>query len=136
MEELPRWELSVLFFYESGTEYLTWGAARLLPGFARPVASACSLSWSPRMAGCRELQVGTCPAVCVCTTLRLRLPLESCGSYSSAKCNLALRLLVFFTECPKLPNTTRLWFAQLLSKFPTLRNVPCISLMTFLDILY
>lgn len=28
MEELPRWELGVHFFYESGTEDLAWGAAR------------------------------------------------------------------------------------------------------------
>lgn len=98
MEELPRWELSVLFLYESGTEHLTWAAARPPPGSARPAASACSQGWSRGTARRRELQVGTHPAVCVSATLRLRLPLESCGSYSSANCNLTLRLVVFF-EC-------------------------------------
>ena len=39
-----------------------------VPGFVRTAASVCSLSWSPRMAGRRELQVVTHPG-CVCLSV-------------------------------------------------------------------
>lgn len=72
MEELPRWELGVHFFYESGTEDLAWGAAR-------PSARVCQDS------GLRVLpelvsQDGWTQGTSGCHPPRLRLPLNSCGS--------------------------------------------------------
>ena len=48
----------------------TWlGELRVrVPGFVRTAASMCSLSWSPRMAGRRELQVVTHPR-CICLSI-------------------------------------------------------------------